>query len=334
MPETTAINVMEFLRRELPAKEPLVEGLLYRRDLVALGGRRRHGKTTFLSNLAVALAGGEQEFLGYTIPRAVRVLFLFLEDDSTELQEKLVKVVGPRDCDSRFYALTRDLFKERGCLEISVQDLNFKSLVARAAQEISPDLVIVDNMAHLVKGDYNNSTLVHEVGKFCYDLATGHNCAVIVPAHPRKRGQDEDKSTLKSDPEGFFENIMGSSHFINSFGSLWGLERELDTDRTMFLGGAQRYTGQFSVSVLEKGEDDWFRAQGTNSANVAVATEGMHKKRAWSKLTGEFTREEALTCALEAGLSETGFRNWWDNYLVRLNLVKANGVEGKWIKAQ
>jgi len=58
----------DFLKQPMPPKEPLVQDLLHRRDLVALGARRRNGKTSFVTDLAVALALGAGEFLGYAIP--------------------------------------------------------------------------------------------------------------------------------------------------------------------------------------------------------------------------------------------------------------------------
>jgi len=52
---------------------------------------------------------------------------------------------------------------------------------------------------------------------------------------------------------------MGSSHFVNSCGSLWGIERNIQTNRTDFLGGTQRLTGEQSLAVLEKGDDGRLR---------------------------------------------------------------------------
>jgi RecA-family ATPase len=71
----------EFLGKNLPKKEPLVEGMVYRRDNCTLVGRRRHGKTTLVSNLVLALTMPRPDFLGYPIPEARRVAIFYLEDD-------------------------------------------------------------------------------------------------------------------------------------------------------------------------------------------------------------------------------------------------------------
>src|SRR2546429_5714040 len=44
-------TVPRFMQRKFPPKEPLIEGVLYRRDQISLTGRRRHGKTTLLANI-------------------------------------------------------------------------------------------------------------------------------------------------------------------------------------------------------------------------------------------------------------------------------------------
>jgi len=113
-----------FLKREFPPKEPLVEGLLYRRDIVAFAGRRRHGKTTFLLSLATALITPQVEFLGYPISGGKRVVAFFLEDDAREIQDKLKSV---KDCSygGRLAIHTRDDFFRNGIpLDIATPSLS------------------------------------------------------------------------------------------------------------------------------------------------------------------------------------------------------------------
>lgn len=57
-------TLKDFLQKPLPTKDPLVEGLIYRRDNCTLVGRRRHGKTTLVTNLVLALTLPKQDFLG------------------------------------------------------------------------------------------------------------------------------------------------------------------------------------------------------------------------------------------------------------------------------
>jgi hypothetical protein len=80
----------------------------------------------------------------------------------------------------------------------------------------------------------------------------------LAAAHPRKGAGttqdtmgDRQKITLANNPEEFFEATMGSSHFINSTGSLWGIERD-EEDQTTILLGSQRVTGRQSDSFCSE----------------------------------------------------------------------------------
>src|SRR5438067_980961 len=58
----------EFRKMQLPYKEALIDGVLYRRDLVAFAGRRRNGKTSILLQLALSLTvWGSSGFLGHPV---------------------------------------------------------------------------------------------------------------------------------------------------------------------------------------------------------------------------------------------------------------------------
>jgi len=101
MSTTTVVNfpvvqtVETFLQRDFPEKEPLIDGLLYRRDLITLGGRRRHGKTSLISTVGASLALGLPDFLGFKIAQATRVMMFYLEDDGGEIQRNFGKSSTP-----------------------------------------------------------------------------------------------------------------------------------------------------------------------------------------------------------------------------------------------
>jgi hypothetical protein len=45
---------------------------------------------------------------------------------------------------------------------------------------------------------------------------------------------------------------MGSSHFINSTASLWGLDRPEGEDYSVFLGGRQRGDGNQKTCMIQR----------------------------------------------------------------------------------
>src|SRR5215472_8697741 len=146
----------EFLGTTLPKKEPLVDGLIYRRDNCTLVGRRRHGKTTLVSNLVLALTLPRPDFLGYSIPEARRVAIFYLEDDPAELQEKLKLQRGTGDTADRLHLFTKEDVFGAGA-RTSASDEKFLRYVEEKCLEAKPDLIVFDILSHLLEGDYNNA---------------------------------------------------------------------------------------------------------------------------------------------------------------------------------
>jgi AAA domain len=334
-PTVTSRTAADFLRLELPPKQPIISGICYRRDIIALGGRRRHGKTNFCLNLGVGLTHPWPDFVGYEIERPFRVLEVLLEDDATEVQDKLRKVLNVDPPSERLAIMTRNDFLDAN-VPIHIQSKQFGQAIMLACETHKPDLIVLDNLSQLVAADYNNSVLIHEVTQLAHKLTNCFDAAVLIPAHPRKRSNDASgktlQGTLKEDPEGFFENIMGSSHFINSCGSHWGIERDLETDQTVFLGGAQRLTGQQSVATLEIGEDHRLRVVHDYGENLKLACNTLKRKEAWDLLpSGPFTYMEGFNSVKAVMKSESTYNAWWREYLIRLGLLTPTG-SGKYMK--
>jgi hypothetical protein len=327
-PKKPVQTVEKFLARTIPPKEPLIEGLLYRRDIAAFVGRRRHGKTSILTSLATALALPEVEFLGYKIPGSYRVLALLLEDDAGELQERFQLLMGRRSAEGRLAIYTREDFQSEGiALTLDPNLPNFRTRIQAICAGHRPDLIIFDNLAHLIGAAYNDTKMIHAVATLAADLTSAHNAAVIIAAHPKKKGRESgsplgprSNPTLRADPEGFFEEVMGSSHFVNSCGSLWGIERDTQTNRTDFLGGTQRYTGDQALVVLEKGEGGQFRVVDEYGVNLPLATNTIARQKAWGLLPDRFSYTQGEQSVNSAMKSTSTFSEWM-RQLVRMKLV-------------
>jgi hypothetical protein len=284
MTAPTAVNTFwtaeEFLKREFPSKEPLIEGLLNMRDLVTLAARRRNGKTTLLTNIPVALATA-QDYLNYRIPQTRRSLGFYLEDDPGEYQEKLKRIIADRATGDRIRIMMRDDFMKSG-IAINAADTGFRAAVHTAAEIHQPDLITFDNLSHLVRGNYNDSQVIDNLMQFCYELTQLYNAAVIIAAHPRKE-DFKCRVDLEKYPESFFEAVMVSSHFVNSTGSLWGLQRR--ENEAIFLGGRQRADGRQSWCYIEKDDQDWFRVRNDVAANLAgFLRSSTNRAEAWKLL--------------------------------------------------
>jgi len=225
-----ALSAEEFRYMVLPEKEPLIEGLLYRRDLVCFAGRRRSGKTSVLLQLGCSLTTWAlQEFLGYPISRQRRALFYLLEDDRRELQDRLNRMLlslgQGGETDGRLLIRTKDDFHLND-VPIGIDKPQFKNVIIEDCKEHRPDLIVFDNLGFLIGADYGDPTLTHRYIQFSTALSQQFDSAIVTAAHPRKQSTVRQPITLDKDRDMFFEEVMGPSHFVNSCGSLWGIERQ------------------------------------------------------------------------------------------------------------
>ena len=311
----------DFLNKPLPKKEPLVEGLLYPRDNCCLVGRRRNGKTTLVSNLVLTLTLPKHEFIGYPVPEARRVAIFYLEDDPSELQEKLKLERGAGDTADRMHLFTKEDVFEAGA-RTSAADEKFRKYVEAMCVEAKPDLIVFDNLSHLLEGDYNNATRVHQLVTFAFLLNKKFDAAVLFLAHPRKQ-KAEFKVKLTKDPEQFFEEVLGSSHIINSTGNLWGIQR--DHDQTYFVGGAQRYTGEQGATALEYDKDTgWFDVKDDFALNYPLVVNSEKRKNAWGAFPDTFTFSDARKAAKPYLKSEGSFTPFWNELRQKRLIITAD----------
>ena len=241
------------------------------------------GKTGVSVNMAVEGAVGAPDFLSFKIPRPFRSLLVLVEDDPRELQDRLRGLIGGREAGSRLHVITRDDFHAHE-VPIDASKNEFQLLIWTLSQAHRPDVIVTDNLAHLIGADYNNPERVHKLMKFVYQLARVFNCAIILVAHPRKQGLGDERVTLAGDPELFFEAIMGTSHFINSTGSLWGLERDLDRGYSRFLTGRQRSEGSQQLFYIRMDDDGRFEVLDEAATNLPLVLNTDQRSRAWELL--------------------------------------------------
>jgi RecA-family ATPase len=140
-------NLARFRAKKFPPKEPLIDGVLYRRDRISLTGRRRHGKTTALLNIALTGALGLSDYLGFSIPKPFAVIAYFLEDDAEELQGKLNKMLQGRELTAeqsqRLHIYTRSDLRSLG-IKIEAGDADFRKFIEATCKAAQPQLIVFD----------------------------------------------------------------------------------------------------------------------------------------------------------------------------------------------
>jgi len=184
----------------------------------------------------------------------------------------------------------------------------------------------LDNISQLVRANYSSPKALDELMVFAYDLAAQFGCAVVFAAHPRKRSQ---KVRLADDADAFFEQVMGSSHGINSTGSLWGLERDGET--SVFVGGRQRANGQSQVDYLQVGNDGNFAVVSNHTVNLQALLSTDARRAAWELLPDTFTYAEAQRLIVPNEMRSTSTFHDFFSQGQRLGLI-LDGTDGQWQK--
>ena len=154
-----------------------------RRELVAITGKAKSGKTFLTSMLVACCQAGDVLALHRQQAEPLRVLWYDTEqsDESTQdiLRNRVMKLAGGQE-----RLLLTDVFNVR-----AVEWKLRRSLLAEAVRRCRPDLAIVDGIRDLVN-DINDGVLAQEVMEELMQLATECKCCIVCVLHQNKSGED------------------------------------------------------------------------------------------------------------------------------------------------
>ncbi len=185
----------ELLLRGIVKLPTLIEPILPKVGLVALGGSSDVGKSTFLRNLAICICSGRDKFLQFPIRTTHnRVIYVSTEDDDFALSYLLgiqVKALG----------------LPSSSLENLIFVVDTYSLVSQLEHHLKKnpvDLVIIDTFLDLFTGEMNQSNKIRSFLYDYYRLARRYQCLILMLHHTAKRTEDLPPSK---------NNLLGSQGF-------------------------------------------------------------------------------------------------------------------------
>ena len=151
-----------------------------RRELVAITGKAKSGKTFVTSMLMACCQAGDVLAFHRETDASLRVLWYDTEqsDESTQdiLKNRVMRMV---DGEPVF-----DIFNVR-----AVAWKERRDLLREAVVRCQPDLVIIDGIRDLVN-DINDGMLSQEVMEELMQLATDKSCCIVCVLHQNKSGED------------------------------------------------------------------------------------------------------------------------------------------------
>jgi len=174
--EITGEDLLLSKMEKLPC---LVDPFLQQSGLACLGGSSDTGKSSLLRQLAISIAAGDENFLGFKInARHKSVIYVATEDDmnaTTYLLKRQANEINPELLRGlRFLFEPEDLFK----------DLD-KRLKAAPA-----DLVIIDCFADVFGENLNDTHLIRTFLNRYQRLSSNHDCLILFLHHTGKRTED------------------------------------------------------------------------------------------------------------------------------------------------
>lgn len=172
------VNGFDMLNLSAEQMDCLVEPILPRVGLAALVGTSDSGKSTLLRGLAMAVASGRKEYLGFALrPKYRSAIYISTEDDASAvgvlMQRQLEELCTPKEA----FSSLDFIFETDNLLENLDQMLEDKPR----------DLVVVDAFADLYTGPLNENNRVRSFLNQFSQLAIKHSVLILFLHHTGKR---------------------------------------------------------------------------------------------------------------------------------------------------
>lgn len=168
------------LSKPVPNTDWLVEDLLVAHEATVLAGDGGIGKSFITMALALAVAGGEDTFLGLPVKKHGPVLYVD-EENSADLVHQRLAALGMtakhlKNLDYLWYA--------------GVDLLNEPELLLEEAADREPALVVLDSLSRVAIGaeENNNSDMTRLVRQGIIPIARETGAAVVIVHHTDKSG--------------------------------------------------------------------------------------------------------------------------------------------------
>jgi RecA-family ATPase len=315
----SSFNFQELLDAKISRPREIVSGLFFERSNAVLAAAFAEGKTMLALLLSLHLAAG-RNFLGRTIPRPFKVLYVDFENDLGDIRDRVEK----QKVGMKLTSQEVDLLKQNWHLAIGSRpddplydtrldkENNMDSLMEKVEQ-INPEVLFIDNLGRVTKGDvefpqeakilYANLSRLRKQSRL---LAQG----VIVLLHHVTKPSDSSAASLFTDPRGFLGRVRGTGRLVDFCESRLAMaEENIGGGTYKILHGIIRNAKSRPLVMNFNQETLSFEEHGNSGFRVQQVFANKPKKlEIYLSLPEEFTwtEAEALLGDVNAGtLSET-----------------------------
>jgi putative DNA primase/helicase len=193
-------SAAQLFQLPIPQKEFLVSTFMPTKSFGMVFAPRGLGKSWFAMALAVAVAQGKSEFLGWKIHRQGRALYIDGEMALADVRERFLELSGLGDI-SNLYVLPSERLYMDG-RPICLDQLQEQEAIVQLLHELEDeghriDLIIFDNLSTLRRGkDENSNSETQALIDFAVELRH-RGYAVLFVHHANKSGEQRGASILE-----------------------------------------------------------------------------------------------------------------------------------------
>ena len=172
------VNGYDMLNLSTEQMDYLVDPILPRVGLAALVGTSDSGKSTLLRGLAMAVASGREEYLGFALrPKHRSAIYISTEDDASAVGVLMQRQLDELGAAKESYTSLDFIFE----IDNLVENLD------KMLEDKPRDLVVVDAFADLYTGPMNENNRVRSFLNQFSQLAVKHSVLIIFLHHTGKR---------------------------------------------------------------------------------------------------------------------------------------------------
>jgi len=191
-------NLEDFITQEVPEDEPLIESLIFRGGLTAIGGVKGSHKSFFVNQLAFSYAAG-WPFLDFEIKKPGKVVLIQQEVSLGFNKKRLEKMQGYGNykVEGRFFPITTT---GKQLKLIQTEDLKqIKSWL----NEFEPDILILDPLSSFNVAEENTSRDMGKIVNVFCELKSEFNIGLVFTHHFSSK-QDPNDPGAPSEAGGWF----------------------------------------------------------------------------------------------------------------------------------
>ena len=182
----------EFMSKQIPEIERLIDPYLERYGLTLVGGSKGVGKSLFVTQMALHYSSNQSGFLSSTVNKPGKVLLIQQEVHEAGMQDRLEKMLkeGKFSTGNKFYPVTTT------GNQLHLTEKKDRVKIISLIEKIKPDVLMLDPLYTFFPNELNQYRDMSQIVEVLMELKTQYNLSLVVVHHfSNKQNPDEPKST-------------------------------------------------------------------------------------------------------------------------------------------